>query len=659
MHYFSGSAHCNVHCNGYTWPRKHPKIPPVAAPHWPSHLWFKVACLSRLPHRLTSEHQQQTFATTTAPPSESTGGVATKQPFVLPNPLLLEQTCPYASSRMRLYPAFISALCLFEPTTYSQPHTRHAGRLSSPDTEERSRLSLVPGTANIASQIFSDASTLDDTGASAMAALALGSATGPGKYQRSYSVQKLSQLTILTIAKLDAVTKLVDKLTTDMDSLSMAPKERNDALEELKIYGRDPRNADPIFTQKGISMLLTFAFNDKASSDTSRGALRVLANSMVLKPETRQMFVDGGYAAKACQRLNTESWDDEFLLARIIFLSTYSESIKISPLVTEHGLADSVNANLGRHAKLDSPTGQAAAGPMEEMALPETLKLLFNITYHCPGDASAFTPSVPHIVSLLFNRTMPSTRVLDPPLGPLVNSLLNLDLAAESSKSSLFPSADETSLTSKLVEILERAMQEYPSTELDATVTPVVDMLSKMYTLGPELVQKKIRDDLLPTSEDRQNVLGKGTSLSARLLKASTNPMAPKFGSVISHFFFLMSDRDASKFVENVGYGYASGYLFQNNVPMPASANATFDAADDTGSQRPVNPITGQFIDKEKPDDLPPMTDEEKEREAERLFVLFERLKMNGVLSVQNPVEQAVREGKFRELKDDEVEELD
>lgn len=38
---------------------------------------------------------------------------------------------------------------------------------------------------------------------------------------------------------------------------------------------------------------------------------------------------------------------------------------------------------------------------------------------------------------------------------------------------------------------------------------------------------------------------------------------------------------------------------------------------------------------------------------------VFCRLKMNGVLSVQNPVEQAVREGKFRELRDNQVEEVD
>jgi hypothetical protein len=38
-----------------------------------------------------------------------------------------------------------------------------------------------------------------------------------------------------------------------------------------------------------------------------------------------------------------------------------------------------------------------------------------------------------------------------------------------------------------------------------------------------------------------------------------------------------------------------------------------------------VNPITGQRLDAEDPSSQEPMTEEEKEREAERLFVLFER----------------------------------
>ena len=70
-----------------------------------------------------------------------------------------------------------------------------------------------------------------------------------------------------------------------------------------------------------------------------------------------------------------------------------------------------------------------------------------------------------------------------------------------------------------------------------------------------------------------------------------------------------------------------------------------------------INPITGQRRDMEPEDALPEMTDEEKEREAEKLFVLFERLKATGVMNVVNPIEQAAREGRLD--RDHRVEEVD
>lgn len=78
-------------------------------------------------------------------------------------------------------------------------------------------------------------------------------------------------LTNVATAKLVAVTSLVEKLTQDLDSINLLPHrkkketnpehaimvtdtrdptERDAALEELKIYGRDPRNADPIFAKE-------------------------------------------------------------------------------------------------------------------------------------------------------------------------------------------------------------------------------------------------------------------------------------------------------------------------------------------------------------------------------------------------------------------------
>ncbi|KYK55899.1 guanine nucleotide exchange factor synembryn [Drechmeria coniospora] len=480
--------------------------------------------------------------------------------------------------------------------------------------------------------------------------------------------------------KLKAVTDLVDKLTDDLERATLLPQacsERNNALEDLKIYSRDPRDADPIFTKnQGISMLLRHAFHSPCTG-TVQAALRVLANAMLLKPETRQMFVDERFPPKASSELATDNWDNEFLISRILFLSTYGTDINLLELIDNYQLADHIVQNLKRHVEALSGRAKTKAEPMEEMALEETLKLMFNVTHFCKAKVSSFTPGVAHAVALLWKQDIMSDRPLDPPFGPLVNALLNLDLEADESLATLYPNSDATRVSARLIELAGKSMVAYNDSELETTVTPLISLTGKIYENAPETVRQHLRESLLPTAEDRQDVLGRGRSLSSKLLTNSINPMAPALRNAISHLLFDLSDRDASKFVENVGYGFASGFLFQNNVPIPASATEPFNARDTSRIQKPVNPTTGQFLDRELAVDVPEMTPEEKEREAERLFVLFERyglawmplhnrlksdvsprLRNTGVVDVQNPIERAVQEGRFQELDDNEVEHL-
>lgn len=354
--------------------------------------------------------------------------------------------------------------------------------------------------------------------------------------------------------------------------------------------------------------------------------MRVLANAMLLKPETRQFFVDHGFPPKACSALKTDNWDTEFLASRILFLSTYGTDVDLTALIDKDHLADHIIENLGRHVKYMSGKSKAKSESMEEMALAESLKLMFNVTHFCKERASSFIPAIPHVVSLLWKHDIPAAKPLDAPFGPLVNALLNLELEADKSQSALYPRGDSTKVTSRLVDLLRQAIGAYDSSELEAAVTPLVSLIGRLYENAPHAVQLSLQESLLPTPEDRQSVLGHGETLSARLLKNSTNPTAPALRDAISHLLFDLSDRDASKFVENVGYGFASGFLFQNNVPIPASASEAFSTNDSEGQQRPINQITGQFLDQEERREMPEMTEEEKEVEAERLFVLFERL---------------------------------
>lgn len=90
-----------------------------------------------------------------------------------------------------------------------------------------------------------------------------------------------------------------------------------------------------------------------------------------------------------------------------------------------------------------------------------------------------------------------------------------------------------------------------------------------------------------------------------------------------------------------MGYGNVAGFLFNKGILTgpPSSGEASGPAADTSGAQ--INPITGA-IQEERP--LSEMTEEEREREAERLFVLFDRLERTGAVPPEaNPVRRAIQ----------------
>ncbi|KAJ8110799.1 hypothetical protein OPT61_g6447 [Boeremia exigua] len=77
-------------------------------------------------------------------------------------------------------------------------------------------------------------------------------------------------------AKLDHVTKILADLRKDLDAPQLSSHQRKQQLEQLKVYGRDPTNADPIFTQDGLRTLGRYAFKEKDVA-VSQEALRAKA----------------------------------------------------------------------------------------------------------------------------------------------------------------------------------------------------------------------------------------------------------------------------------------------------------------------------------------------------------------------------------------------
>lgn len=356
---------------------------------------------------------------------------------------------------------------------------------------------------------------------------------------------------------------------------------------------------------------------------------------MLLRANTRQIFVDLGYESKACNKLKNDSRDDEFLVSRIIFLTTYDSKIDIEKLIDQYHLAENICVNIGRHTRQYTTRQKKVKelDPMEGMALVESLKLMFNLSHFCPQRSAAFSPALPHILMLLIKRPISSSKPLDPPIGTLVNALINLSLEQKENVHALFPKTTPNINADRFIEILDKSTKVYTDDDLEHLVSPLLTLIRKVYEIAPKDVQLHMQKLLLPSNEDREQPLGRAESLSSRLLRQSTNPATPQVRESISSLLFELSGKDARSFVQNVGYGFASGFLFQHNVPIPENALEAWSTSGSESSHprasqdsyKPINPITGQTLESEPLIEEPEMSQEEKEREAERLFVLFER----------------------------------
>jgi hypothetical protein len=278
---------------------------------------------------------------------------------------------------------------------------------------------------------------------------------------------------------------------------------------------------------------------------------------------------------------------------------------------------------------------------MDDNALTELTKLLFNITEFLPQSAASFTPSIAHIFTIFQNSNQIPPQQ---PISSVLNALINLDSKTPEWDASAFPAEEPTKILSRITTMLASLLNKHPDSSLDTIASPIIALLLRLTSSAPEAGKSFLKETLLPSAADREEVLGRSKSLSSRLLQLSNSPSVPNLSGTISHLLFELSDSNPDTFVKNVGLGYASGFLVSQGLPLPGADGETGSTGDAN-----INPITGQRRDREEEVDLPPMTDEEKEREAERLFVLFERLKATGVMDVRNPVEDAHR---FEEVED-------
>jgi hypothetical protein len=283
-----------------------------------------------------------------------------------------------------------------------------------------------------------------------------------------------------------------------------------------------------------------------------------------------------------------------------------------------------------------------------DTALSWTSKLIFHIGHRLPSLSHLWNPIISPLISIILTKVFaPESETTS----NLLNAILVIDGSSKEWKEYAFPATSPTDLAEALVKSLEAHLTTGSENTYEAKVTPVISQIRFLLgTPAPDSITKYLQKTLLPGERERDNILGTTSSLPDRILRLTTKPGITS--STVSAFLFELSDKDANQLIQNIGFGYASGILFNLGIPLPAGADMS--GVDQAGEQ--INPVTGQKLDKEidPTKELQEMTEEEKEQEAERLFVLFKRLEETGVMKVENnPIRQAVQSGRFEELPDD------
>ncbi|KAL7318419.1 hypothetical protein PS15m_001669 [Mucor circinelloides] len=460
------------------------------------------------------------------------------------------------------------------------------------------------------------------------------------------------------------------------------------ALSVIRILGRDQAGSDPLFTKEGIMVFIQLAGLHKPTKviDTlsSQEALKCICNCIFLK-ESVKPYLEEEHVVDSClyvlqsedHRLSLET---QFLTCRILFFLTVHRSDLVLSLIQSNA-ADAIAKILCSNiASLEDPALRITidqTAPINPLTVTsEALKLLFNLmlvgarSEDAIDTNQAFKECLVPILRLIFHVPFAEPQPLVPPHSQAIHALMQFQyttIAQVWSEQSewtrqLYSKEDAGDehgfkyMANTLVNVLDQSIHVLiPSGDpdhdgnqsVDATIAPLLLVLVSLAE-GNEASKQAMAKQMLPKEKDRLKPVNEGFSLSAYLIRFMTSTMMPQTRDAACETLFALCDKDASKFTQQVGYGNAVGFLVNKGVAMEPPQGSHHDTED-------VNPITGQYVKEEKLPDLKDMTDEEKEREAERLFVLFERLKKTGIIDVENPIAKAMQEsqGRFEEIQSD------
>ncbi|KAJ2705069.1 hypothetical protein H4R19_005163, partial [Coemansia spiralis] len=425
------------------------------------------------------------------------------------------------------------------------------------------------------------------------------------------------------------------------------------------------------------------------ASDIRDEALTCVANAMYLHPECRD-HVAQRHCLDALGTALDAAGDapvTAFLAARcLLFALSTEEGARCG--VDELGLQD----RLARVAEIHLRSAAMGEGIgsrfMPQQVLAEILKASMSLCAvylrwmrgqpdaqgeQPPADDSFPPETAPRFARLLqatldVVRTLPlSSCHLTPSAAQAVAIAMNFSTTQPPEIAQLWlPSGDPWQyvdpIYSRFAEVVDHLMEgavgsDAASRLADAAekyqneLTPLSLLLARLVTENPR-VRERIFSKVYPDNTIDYTVLPEERpGMSAKLVRIMKLPQGGMLSSAAGDVLLALMGHDIKHFVLAVGYGNAAGYMVARGIPIPQ--DIVDQVRSSVGAPSAVDPVTGRCLDRADVErELAAMTDEEKEAEAERLFVLFERLNKTGVIKVANPVRLAAESGRFKELDD-------
>ncbi|KAJ3108969.1 hypothetical protein HDU97_009702 [Phlyctochytrium planicorne] len=251
---------------------------------------------------------------------------------------------------------------------------------------------------------------------------------------------------------------------------------------------------------------------------------------------------------------------------------------------------------------------------------------------------------LPFILGIITNYRLEPQRALSPPHSHAIHCLLNYPINDEL-REFWGGSAGLEAVSDRLIIILDECLQKVlpfqagigfsksEHLELDGQladdVMPPILLALRSIIQGDPAVRSAVQRKLMPEDIDRTKHLDGSDNITSRLIKLMSS-IAENLKTSVSELLFTLCEENASRLISYVGYGNAAGFLFQKGL---LSGGVESQNANPPPSN--INPITGEVLTGDnRNEEWEKLTEEEKDRETDKLIEMFEKLEKTGIIKI-------------------------